>query len=176
MLFSKMADIKQQMCCVQMLIKPLFWSGGMENQLLILTAVPSSSHSSLILLYGHNWVSSLWKSLKISHPPWTWSTLSNASRQTLQTSPSPIGLHLSACVSCTYLYNVSIDTGGVFRGEYGANGVTATLLYVYVLLFPFFLLIFALDLWEAYSMKRKKKHDRPTDDHKKGYAKCWGYL
>lgn len=31
------------------------------------------------------------------------------------------------------------------------------LFYVYVLLFPFFLLIFTLDLWEAYSMKKKKK-------------------
>lgn len=64
---------------------------------------------------------------------------------------------------------------GCFGGSMVQTGLQR-LLYVYVLLFPFFLLIFALDLWEAYSMKRKKKLDRPTDDHKKGYAKCWDYL
>lgn len=38
------------------------------------------------------------------------------------------------------------------------------LFYVYVLLFPFFLLIFILELWEAYSMKRKKKQKTTLTD------------
>lgn len=140
---------------------------------------PSSSHSSLIMLYGHHRASSLWKSLKNSHPPWTWSTLSDASRQTQQTSSPSIGLHLSACVSCTYLYNVSIDTGGVFLGGVWCKRGYSNSSICVCFTIPLFLLIFALDLWEANSMKRRKKKKHwPTNwqPQKKCYAKCWDFL
>ena len=77
-----------------------------------------------------------WRALAVfsSKPTSTWSSEHIKSPWCVQTDtadqPSIIGLHLPVCLS-HYLYNVSIDMGGVFLGGRSCiRGDIATLLYV----------------------------------------------
>lgn len=82
-------------------------------------------------------------------------------------------IRLPVCLS-HYLYNVSMDTGGVLLGEDGALGDIATLLYVCFPLPTLLLYSWHSNCWtKAEKSTMKTLTDQLTKNTKKGYAKCW---
>lgn len=172
-----MADIKQQRCCVQMLIQPLFWSGGREKPVIGTDCRASTSHSSSSCCMATTECHSCenpWKTHIHLELGAHWAMPPD--RHCRPALLRPDYTCLPVCLARTCIMSPLTWVGCSWGGSMVQTGLQRLFYMCMFYYSPFSCLSPLLICGRNTPWKGKKNIDRPTDDHKKGYAKCWDFL